>query len=396
MKEKDIKIRVFDAEDKVLTLPEGHRIEIVRHDPKDIKLSPQMYSTAADRKMSLTALLEEADPSDRDANGQITGLDAFERQMQRFGIVTRAIPSAGITASEGSRFFQSNTPESAILFPEFINRVARMAIFEPDTVDELIGNTRNITGSVYESVRISWNEDDVLKRRVAEGDAFPEATITWADEADRVFKYGVAVNTTYEFIRRCPLDLLTTVITIIVKQNRLREADDAITVLRADMDDDYQTNANGAGGEDASSTAVATPRNLSFRGFLSWAMRFYPYSLTTLVANKQTLLTLVTMAKPSLDPFQVLSAMKQGPEGPGFNLVQSFWNNYRLVYNESLPENKILGINKMYAMERIVEVGADLVETEKIISRQFNKMVISESHGYSKIMPNCIRELTLN
>jgi len=396
MKEKDLQVRVLGADGQPVTLPEGHRIEIIRHDPKDIKLSPQMYSTAADRKMSLTALLEEADPSDRDSDNQIVGLDAFERQLQRFGIVTRSIPGAGISASDGARFFQSNTPESAILFPEFINRVARMAIFEPDTVDELVGNTRTITGSVYESVRISWEEDDVLKRRVAEGDAFPEVSVTWADEADRVYKYGVAVNTTYEFIRRCPLDLLSTIVTIIVKQNRLREADDAIEVLRADMAAGYQTNANAAGGEDASSSAAASPRNLTFRGFLSWAMRFYPYSLTTLVANKQTLLTLVTLAKPSLDPFQVLSAMKQGPDGPSFNLVQKFWNNYRIVYNETLPENKILGINKMYAMERIVEAGADLVETEKIISRQFNKMVISESHGYSKIMPNCIRELTLN
>jgi len=393
---KDLNLRVVDSDGAPVELAEGHRIEIIRHDPKEIKLSPQMYSIAADRKMTLTSLLEEADPSERNAKGEIIGLDAFERQLQRFGIITRTLPGTGVFASVGERFFQSNTPESSILFPEFINRIARMAIFEPDTVDELIGNTRPITGSVYESVRISWEEDKVLKRRVAEGTAFPEASITWADEADRVFKYGVSINTTYEFIRRCPLDLLATIIMIVVKQNRLREADDAIKVLRADMDAAYQTNANAAGGEDPSSSAAATPRNLTFRGFLRWSMRFFPYSLTTLVANTETLLTLVTLAKPNLDPFQVLSAMQQGPDGPGFTLVQGFWNNYRLVYNSSIPENKILGINKNYAMERIVEIGADLVETEKIISRQFNKMVISESHGYSKIMPNCIRELTLN
>ena len=204
------------------------------------------------------------------------------------------------------------------------------------------------------------------------------------------------VVTTYEFVRRCPIDLLATIINIVMKQNRVREADDAITVLRADMDASYQTDANGAGGEDPSSAAGASPRNLSFRGFLSWAMRFYPYRLTTLVCNKQTLLTLVTLSKPSLDPFEVLSAMRQGPDGPTFTLVQPFWSNYRIVYNDTIPENKILGLNKQYALERIVELGADLVETEKIISRQFNKIVISEAHGYSKVMPNCIRELTLN
>lgn len=393
---KDLNLRVVDKDNIPVELPEGHRIEVIRQDPKDINLTPQMYSQAADRKMTFTSLLEEIDPSERNAKGEIIGLDAFERQLQRFGIVTRTLPGTGVFASTGERFFQSNTPESSILFPEFVNRVARMAIFEPDTVDELIGNTRPITGSVYESLRISWSENKVLKRRVTEGTAFPEATIEWSQEANRVFKYGVAINTTYEFIRQCPLDLLATVIMIIVKQNRLREADDAITVLRSDMNATYQTNANGASGEDPSSASGATPRNLTFRGFLRWSMRFFPYSLTTLVANTETLLTLITLAKPNLDPFQVLSAMQQGPEGPGFTLVQGFWNNYRLVYNSSIPENKILGINKNYALERIVEIGADLVETEKIISRQFNKMVISESHGYSKVMPSCIRELTLN
>lgn len=393
---KDLNLRVVDKDGTPVDLGEGHRIEVVRQDPKDIKLDLSMYAKAAEKRMTFSSLLEDIDPSPRDSRGKISGLDAYERQLQRFGIVTKTIPERGIFASEGNRFFQSNTPESSILFPEFVNRIARMAKFEPDTVDELIGNTRPITGSVYETLDITWNEDKVLKRRVAEGTAFPEAKISWSQEADHVFKYGVEINTTYEFIRRCPVDLLAVIIRIIMKQNRLREADEAVKVLRNGMEAKYQTNANGSGGEDPSSSASGDPRNLTFRGFLRWSMRFFPYQLTTLVANTETLLTLITLQKPNLDPFAVLSAIQAGPDGPGFSLVQDFWNNYRLVYNGSIPENKILGISKPYALERIVEVGADLVETEKIISRQFNKIVISESHGYSKIMQDCVRELTLN
>ena len=156
MKDQKVKVRVLGADNKEAKLPEGYRIEIVRYDPKDIKLTPRLYSEALDKRMSFSQLLETLDPSERDASGNIIGLDAFERQLQRFGIVTRSIPEAGIYASLGERFFQSNTPESSVLFPEFVNRVARMAIFEPDVVDELVGE-RELTikplGRFLEGVR---------------------------------------------------------------------------------------------------------------------------------------------------------------------------------------------------------------------------------------------------
>ena len=392
-----VDIRILNSDGTDFTLPDGARVELIRQDPSTIELNSEMYTEANERRMTFSSLLETIDPSERGADGVIVGLDAYERQLQRYGIITRSNPAAGIHASYGERFFQSNIPGSSILFPEFINRQARMAMFEPDVVDEMIATTRPIDGDTYSSLLITWEEDRVLKKRVAQGAEFPEVTIAWSQTAEKLFKYGITINSTYEFVRRCPVDMLAKIFQIIIKQNRISETDDVIRVLRNGMAAGYQTNANGAGNEDPGSSIGGTPMNLSFRGYLSWAMRFFPYGLTTAIVNREALLTLVTMSKPGLDPFQVLASLQQGPQTIQIQLAQNFWQNLRVVYNGTkMPENKILGINKNYALERIVEIGSDLVETEKLISRQFNKIVISEAHGYSKILPQTIRELTLN
>ena len=75
-----------------------------------IKLEKGMYSVSG---KGFTQVLEELDPSENYKGTPMENLDAYERQLKRFGI---KVNGAGCDKVE--KFFSA--PDSAVLFPEFI------------------------------------------------------------------------------------------------------------------------------------------------------------------------------------------------------------------------------------------------------------------------------------
>ena len=137
----DPKVKVQYDDGRDFQLPDNVRIVHIGTGANDVKLSKDLYARATAENKTFSHILEEIDPSVRTPDGKVVGLDAYERQLQRFGIITRACPEEGIYASRGERFFQPNNPTSAVLFPEFINRIARMAMLEPAIVDQIVVDT---------------------------------------------------------------------------------------------------------------------------------------------------------------------------------------------------------------------------------------------------------------
>lgn len=392
----DPKVRILKADGSPFELPSDARIEFVRTNAKDIPLDKGLYDKARDRGMTLSGLLEELDPSERDANGEIKGLDAFERQLQRFGIVTKSIPERGIYASKGDRFFQSGNPASAVLFPEFVNRVARMTMVAPSIVDHIVGLSRPLVGtSTFQSLRISWDKLNLAKKRVTQGADFPEAKFTWADEALSCYKYGRKIKASYEFIRRCSLDLLTTLIQLVVTQSRATEGEDAAAVALA-ASATYAYNHSGAGNCDPASSASQTPRSFTYTGWLKFASTFKPYLCDTFIGDTDALIRFITITKPGIDPMLLLASLNQGPATINIKLGQNLWAPVTAIAEDTYPANTIVGLQKAFAMERVFEVGADMVETQKLIDTQFEEIVLSESVNFGVVYPNVIRKLTLN
>lgn len=392
----DPKVRILKADGSEFNLPSDSRIEFVRTNAKDIALDRGLYDKARDRGMTLTGLLEDLDPSERDANGEIRGLDAFERQLQRFGIIAKTIPERGVYASTVDRFFQSGNPASAVLFPEFINRVARMTMVAPSIVDFIVGGSRPLVGTAsYQSVKLTWDKLNLAKKRVTQGADFPEAKLTWSDESLSCYKYGRKIKVTYEFLRRCSLDLLTTLIQLIVTQSRTTEGEDACAIALA-ASATYAYNHSGAGNCDPASTAAQTPRSLSQVGWLKFASTFKPYLCDTLIADTDTLIRFVTMTKAGIDPMLLFASLAQGPATIRLSLAQNLWAPVTCIAEDTMPANTIVGLQKAYAMERVFEVGADMVETQKLIDNQFEEIVLSESVNFGVVYPNVIRKLTLN
>jgi len=361
----------------------------------EVVLEKGMYKDAIDAKMTFSQYLERINPS---KDGET--LDAFERQLKRFGIVTKSQPEKGIFASTIEQFLgasemyannqplQTGVPASTILFPEFISRIARMSLLSNTDYDvnNLLSTTRVINTSTYKELWIdmtpgqgSEQPDDTKYEmgRVGEFGTFPRVQITWAETAKTVYKRGVQIDMSYEFQREASMDILSIVISrIMLSQSRslffkaLDKAYNGATVVESDTLD-----------------ATATGNVITYEAWLKWTASFGVYTPTTFYMSLDTALKVIMMEKPDIDPVAMMAALKQGPVGQSIQIARGLWKNVTIfpLTDGSLPDDYILAFDKEYTLERVIQAGTDIQETERIITQQFDSVVISIADEISLI-----------
>lgn len=368
--------------------------------PNEVVLSKEMYKEANESMLTFSQLLERINPSkDTDT------LDAFERQMKRFGIVTKSNPMAGIFASTIAEFLdakpletyenqplQTGVPSSKILFPEYVSRVARTALLK-DTdynVDQIIGATRIIPSTTYKELWIDTtagksdqvNTDKYAMARTGEFGTFPRVKIGWSESAKSLFKRGVQIDMSYEFQREATMDILNMVIERIMLSQRIDLFKKAVAVA-----------FNGTTVVQSNTLdAASTTGKLTYEAWLKWTASFAPYSPEVYYMSINTALKVLMMEKPDIDPVQLMASLKQGPVSQSIQVSRGLWKNVTVwpFTDNTLPDDYILTMDKTYALERIIQAGTDLQETERVITQQFDSVVISIADEISKVFSDSI------
>lgn len=360
--------------------------------PNSLSLSRSLYEQAFDKGMNFSQFLESVDPSGSDDK-----LDAFERQLKRFGIRTKHDHKSGMYASTGEYFFNSNQPESRILFPEYLSRVARLAMMnEEDNINLLVASFENISGNgTYRSIYIDDTQAQRTKSRVGERGAFPIVKVSWSEKATTLAKYGVAIEMTYEFIRRASLPVIETLVGRIMLQNRLDEVSEALTVI---------TNGDGNAKEGAAatntnlSTFVASPagiESLTYLAWLRWLMLFFPGRCNIAVMNSFTYANYMNMPKPSTDPIWLYSLLNTSTLGGVPSVVNPrIADVVRIIVHDDVADDDIIGIDSRAALIGYRESGTDLTETNKIINGQWDEIVMSNTVGFANLFNSARRKLT--
>ncbi|MGB9793403.1 MAG: hypothetical protein ACPLRU_06415, partial [Desulfofundulus sp.] len=357
----------------------------------DIPLSIDLYRQANDKGLTLSQYLEMIDPSSE--YGPNEKLDAFERQIKRVNeqfaslgkppLVLKSIPEKGIWASKIEAFYTTN--ESAVLFPEFINRVAREALMADDILNELVAVRTPIDSNAYRTVYVVNEPAKASKRRVSEGADMPVAEMRTSENTIKIYKYGRRLRATYEAIRRMRIDLFRLHVEAIMRQASVDRAADAYNVL-----------LNGDGNDNAATAYSLTDlksgaTSLDYGVWTSFLFKFYPYKMTRLIGGANELVTFLTMQAPNVDPIRLIEQLNFGRATSQGEMAQSIFNNYRIVYLPTAASNKLLGIDNRYALEMVVEIGSDIQETQRIISSQWEELVISEVNGFGIILPEARR-----
>ena len=337
----------------------------------NLKLEKGMYGVAG---KSFAEVLESEDPSERYKGTALEGLDAYQRQLKRFGIKVRGTGSDVV-----EKFFQ--TAQSAVLFPEYISRTVKQGMEEADLVSSITAVVNRIDGMDYRSITSVPDKGHKELKRVEEGTAIPQTTIKTQENLIRLNKRGRMLCASYEAIRYQKLDLFSVTLRQIGAHISRTLLEDAIDVLR-----------NGDGNDNAAqelkvgtSPIGGSAGSLTYDDLVDFWGQFEPYEMNTLLVSGDVMLKLLKMDELQ-NPLTGLNFQGTGKlRSPlGANLLRT----------SALGTGKLIGLDKRYALE-MVKASDVLVEYDKLIDRQMERAAVTTIAGFAKIFPEAAKVLTV-
>jgi len=317
------------------------------------KIEKEMYAEAGAKGITLSEHLETEQPS------QIEGLDAFE-----FALAEQDI---NLRSDTVEKFYR--TTDDRVLFPEFINRNVRIGMVglgkKDVTLEDIVATTTPIDAGVYETVKAIFDNKKLDFKRVAEGAAFPTVKLTTGKQSITLGKIGLQMEATYEVLRRMKLPLLSIHMQLIGKRLAQKMVAYAVYIL-----------VNGDGN---TNPAEKTTKALDYANLLEFDLAMDDYEATVWFCKKAMIQQLCLV-----DEFKDTRLFDTARTGawvtPFGNGVKKF--NWK---DTALGDNQIFAIDKSAALELVKESGAELIETDKVIDKQFEKTVVSQVAGFSKI-----------
>ena len=185
------------------------------------------------------------------------------------------------------------------------------------------------------------------------------------------------------------MDMLALHIQAIMRQAGVDRAADGYKVL-------IEGDGNNNAAVNFDRSKLTTADKLDYAGWAKFLFEFYPYQMTSLIGGIDELVTFLTMSAPNVDPIRLIEQLRFGNASQTGTMAQSIFNNYRIVYLPDATADKLVGFDKRYALEMVVEIGSDISETNKIIESQWEQIVVSEVNGFGIILPESRKTITLN
>lgn len=389
---------------------------------------------AQDEGKPLSRVLEELDPSVDYPHD--LGLDAFERLLAFEGIRTTPDPYNGIPADPLEKFLsRGNADKNGIaLLMEFFNRTWRAAkyggkrrdygavpdehqrltfgsddlpvgsVYRPYVdaaglrykqiapsipISELVATTTTVDNDQYRAAYLTEPTAAQLRMsRVAQGADIPRVKIGTRSQAIKLYKYGRAIESTYEALRRTPIDLVALLLSRIAVQ---ADEDKVGTIV------DVIVNGDGNAGTSATSYNLTTldsgttAPNITMLAWLAWLFKWpNPYALTTVLTQETGALKLATINVGTPNAFMIEMAGVLGigrirPINPEFD------GSVAAGVTTWAPTGKLVGFDRRYAVERVIEAGADINESMRWIVNQTEILTMTEIEGYAIFDANASR-----
>ena len=331
----------------------------------NLKLDKGMYREAG---RSFSQVLEELDPSERYRGTGLEGLDAFQRQLKRFGIKVKGEASDPVEA-----FFR--TSDAAVLFPEYIARTVRQGMEEGDILPHITAAVTKIDGMDYRSIASEAGGEEKELRLVAEGAAIPSTTIKVQANLVKLKKRGRMLVASYEAVRYQKLDLFSVTLKQIGAHIARTHLEDAVDVL-----------INGDGNENpAQVTALDAGKALDYEGLVDFWARFDPYVMNTLLVSGDVMLQLLKLPEFQ-NPLTGLNFQGTGKLTTPLGAA--------LLRTSVLPAKTAIGLDRRFALE-MVQSGGVMVEYDKLIDRQLERAAITTISGFAKVFPKASQVLEI-
>ena len=328
----------------------------------NIKLEKGLYASG-----NFTKALESLDPAENYKGTSLEGLDAYQRQLKRFGIKV-----SGSASDAVEKFFK--TSDSAVLFPEYVSRAVRQGLEQTDILPGIVASTTVIDGMDYRSIVSNPSDDDKTLKVVSEGAVIPQTTVKTRENLVKLHKRGRMLVASYEALRFQRLDLFTVTLNQIGAYIARAQLKDAISVI-----------INGDGNSNpAANIEAAESGKLSYDDIIKLWANVSPYELNTIIAPTEQMQKILS-----------ISQMQDANAGLDFQGTGKMITplGATLIHAPEIAAGKIIGLDKNCALE-MVRAGGVTTDYDKLIDRQLERAAITCTAGFSKIFTEASKTLS--
>lgn len=305
---------------------------------------------------SFTEVLEDLDSSENYRGTSLEGMDAFERQLMRFGIRVSGESSGNVES-----FFLNSS--SAALFPEYVARAVRQGIDREQRVREIVAAVTLIDGLDYRTVSPEEITSPALPL-VGEGAELPVTAIRTGKGLVTLHKRGRLLTSSYEAMRFMKLDLLSVTLRQIGAHIAIAQLNDAVNAL-----------IDGDGVKPGITFTTATP---AYSDFIAAWGSLAPYRLTSILAGTEAMQKILNIAE-----------FKDSQAGMNFHATGNAITplGAKLIHVPGMQKDKIVLLDRDCALE-MVAAGGVVTESDKLIDRELNRAAVSFTAGFARIFEN--------
>ena len=329
----------------------------------NIRLEKGLYASG-----NFTKALESLDPGENYKGTSLEGLDAYQRQLKRFGIKVGG-PGSDVV----DKFFKNS--DSAVLFPEYVSRAVRQGLEQVDILPGVVASTTVIDSLDYRSITSIPSEEEKELKIVKEGAFIPETNIRTKENLVKLRKRGRSLVASYEAIRFQRLDLFTVTLRQIGAYIARTLLKDAIEVI-----------VNGDGADNAAQIVECeNAGTLTYADLVNFWNGFDPYELNTIIAEPEVMAKMLNM-----EQFRDAAAGLNF-HGKGDMITPL---GAKLLKSPAVGQGTLIGLDKTAALE-MVKAGEVMTEYDKLIDRQLERAVISCTAGFAKIFDGASKVLSV-
>lgn len=328
---------------------------------ENIKLEKGMYGVAG---KSFTDVLEGLDSSENYRDTPLEGLDAYQRQLKRFGIKV-----SGAGSDKVERFFESSG--AAALFPEYVARAVSQGLKQGGIVEDLVATVSNVDSRDYRTMSIESTNSGSGLSTVNEGEEMPAVIIKASPKLIEMTKKGRIIASSYETVRFQRLDLFTVMLRQIGEAIAASQAEEAVKVLE-----------NGDGNIGAISKKI-TSAGLTYDELIDLWGELSPFKFNTIVAGTDAIKQMMTF-KEFKDSYAGMNFHGTGELGTPMGA--------KIVHVPSVSNGLLIGLDKNAALE-LVQAGDVTVDADKMIDRQIEMAGVSVISGFARIFEGAVKGL---
>jgi hypothetical protein len=397
----------------------------MRASPKDTfeQFGPNVFAEAYKRGMSVSAYLEMQDPS----TAHDDGLDAFQRVVRVAGVRTTGLDDIGMPASSWDEF--NNTPQKRALAMEWAARQWRSAstgrpyhtrdlyssadlantagnpaayatgpryamVTPAIPVRELIATNTGISAGTYQAYYLTTPAAaDTRQYRVAELAEIPMTTLAGGDHTVKLHKVGRGLESSYEAMRRQPIDKVAIWIQYLAAQ---AEADKLTAIIDVLVSGDGNTSTAATNYNLTALDTAASAGTLTLKGWLAFKMKFTnPMSLTHILVQEAVALQLSLLNVGNAN-VPLVNIQAQAGFGSLTAINPQLRDAVAMGWTSSAPSLKIVGFDRRLAVERVYEVGGNIQEVERYASHQGEALYLTEVEAFCTFMPGANFTLNVN